>query len=311
MKCVECNCTTTTFDERMGETICADCGLILSVNIFEETSNSFSTTTSKLGSYNGYNYYQNVDNVYKLGSIIERSDVKSKTDYALRTNNIRMNHNDSENKVLVATGIYLSYYNGGKLKNEVVKKYRILKDEHLVRGLPLDDVAAGIVYYVLKERGVPVSLKDYSKKIKVPVKNIMRTSKRVTRKFGKPHIFSQLNIDETVSSIIDKLNSREKTRYKEKIEGDIRMDCYNFVDYANQCYDNFDLTFTTSDIVAALWIVGQNYNSRSITQLGLADCSTVSEVTIREKARKMCNTLNLDRNKLGSYTTENIMNGVR
>ena len=213
--------------------------------------------------------------------------------------------------MFVATGIYLSYYNGGKLKNEVIKKYRILKDEHLVRGLPLDDVAAGIVYYVLKEKGVPVSLKDYSKKINVPIKNIMRTSKKVTRKFGKPHIFSQLNTDETVSSIIDKLNSREKTRFKEKIEGNFRMDCYNFVDYAKQCYDNFDLTFTTSDIVAALWIVGQNHNSRSITQLGLADCSTVSEVTIREKARKMCNTLNLDRNKLGSYTTENIMNGVR
>ncbi len=309
MKCVECNCTTTTFDERMGETICADCGLILSVNIFEETTKTiFIQDDGKSGSGG---VYSRTSDLSKLGSIIERKDVKSKTDYSLITNNIRINHNDSENKVLVATGIYLSYYNGGKLKNEVIKKYRILKDEHLVRGLPLDDVAAGIVYYVLKERGVPVSLKDYSKRTKVPIKNIMRTTKRVTRKFGKPHIFSQLNTDEIVSSIIDKLNSREKTRFKEKIEGDIRMDCYNFVDYAKQCYDNFDLTFTTSDIVAALWIVGQTFNSRSITQLGLADCSTVSEVTIREKARKMCNNLNLNKNKLRSYTTKNIMNGVR
>jgi len=293
----------------MGETICADCGLILSVNIFEETTKTiFIQDDGKSGSGG---VYSRTSDLSKLGSIIERKDVKSKTDYSLITNNIRINHNDSENKVLVATGIYLSYYNGGKLKNEVIKKYRILKDEHLVRGLPLDDVAAGIVYYVLKERGVPVSLKDYSKRTKVPIKNIMRTTKRVTRKFGKPHIFSQLNTDEIVSSIIDKLNSREKTRFKEKIEGDIRMDCYNFVDYAKQCYDNFDLTFTTSDIVAALWIVGQTFNSRSITQLGLADCSTVSEVTIREKARKMCNNLNLNKNKLRSYTTKNIMNGVR
>lgn len=310
MKCIECNSTTTTFDERMGETICADCGLILSVNIFEETNKNVLLTEKSKGRI-GNNYSMHSTDSYKLGSIIERKDVKSKTDYALRTNNMRINHNDSENKVLVATGIYLSYYNGGKLKHEVIKKYRILKDEHLVRGLPLDDVAAGIVYYVLKERGVPVSLKDYSKKIKVPVKNIMRTSKRVTRKFGKPHIFSQLNTDEMVSSIIDKLNSREKTRFKEKIEGNLRMDCYNFVDYAKQCYDNFDLTFTVSDIVAAIWIVGQNYDSKSITQVALADCSTVSEVTIREKARKMCVNLNLDKNKLKSYTTKNIMNGVR
>lgn len=305
MKCIECESTTTTFDERMGETICADCGLILSVNIFEETS------CVKLVDDRDTSYYaRGIDNMY-VGSYIMNKDIRNRKDFSLQRENIRMKTNGSENKVSVASGMYLSYYNSGKLKNEVIKKYRILKDEHLIRGLPLDDVAAGIVYYVLKERGIPVSLKDYSKKIKVPVKNIMRTTKRVTRKFGKPHIFSQLNTDEIVSSIIDKLNSREKTRFKESIEGNIRMDCYNFVDYAKQCYDNFDLTFTVSDIVAALWIVGQNYNSKSITQVALADCSTVSEVTIREKVRKMCNNLNLDRNKLGTYTTKNIMNGVR
>ena len=306
MKCVECESTTTTFDERMGETICADCGLILSVNIFEETSSIKALETN-----NGKSYFGRSEDEVFLGSKIFHKDIKNREGRLLIKENIRLHNNESEKKVNLASGIYLSYYNGGKLKNEVIKKYRILKDEHLVRGLPLDDVAAGIVYYVLKERGVPVSLKDYSKKTKVPVKNIMRTSKRVTRKFGKPHIFSQLNTDEMVSSIIDKLNSREKTRFKEKIEGNLRMDCYNFVDYAKQCYDNFDLTFTVSDIVAAIWIVGQNYNSKSITQVALADCSTVSEVTIREKARKMCVNLNLDKNKLRSYTTKNIMNGVR
>jgi len=306
MKCVECKSTTTTFDERMGETICADCGLILSVNIFEETS-----SIKALESNNGKSYFGRSEDEVFLGSKIFHKDIKNREGRLLIKENIRLHNNESEKKVNLASGIYLSYYNGGKLKNEVIKKYRILKDEHLVRGLPLDDVAAGIVYYVLKERGVPVSLKDYSKKTKVPVKNIMRTSKRVTRKFGKPHIFSQLNTDEMVSSIIDKLNSREKTRFKEKIEGNLRMDCYNFVDYAKQCYDNFDLTFTVSDIVAAIWIVGQNYDSKSITQVALGDCSTVSEVTIREKVRKMCVNLNLDKTKLRSYTTKNIMNGVR
>lgn len=309
MKCVECESTTTTFDERMGETICADCGLILSVNIFEETS-SIRTFESGNGKY-GKSFFGRSDDGVFLGSKLYHKDIKNREGDILIRENIRLHNNESEKKVNLASGMYLSYYNGGKLKQEVIKKYRILKGEHLVRGLPLDDVAAGIVYYVLKEKGVPVSLKDYSNKIKVPVKNIMRTSKRVTRKFGKPHIFSQLNTDEMVSSIIDKLNSREKTRFKEKIEGNLRMDCYNFVDYAKQCYDNFDLTFTVSDIVAAIWIVGQNYNSKSITQVALGDCSTVSEVTIREKARKMCVNLNLDKNKLRSYTTKNIMNGVR
>ena len=74
MKCVECNCTTTTFDERMGETICADCGLILSVNIFEETSKTIFIKDDG-------GVFSRTYDVNKLGSIIERKDVKSKTDY--------------------------------------------------------------------------------------------------------------------------------------------------------------------------------------------------------------------------------------
>ena len=102
MKCVECESTTTTFDERMGETICADCGLILSVNIFEETSKTVFIKN------NDMLVYTRTYDLNRLGSIIEKKDVKSITDYSLRTTNIRTNRSESENKVLIATGIYLS-----------------------------------------------------------------------------------------------------------------------------------------------------------------------------------------------------------
>ena len=35
--CVECSCTSSTFDERLGEVVCDDCGLVQVVRPFEET----------------------------------------------------------------------------------------------------------------------------------------------------------------------------------------------------------------------------------------------------------------------------------
>ena len=35
--CIECNCTSSTYDEVLGETVCDDCGLVQVVRPFEET----------------------------------------------------------------------------------------------------------------------------------------------------------------------------------------------------------------------------------------------------------------------------------
>ena len=321
MKCSECNSITTTFDERMGETICDDCGLILSVDIFEET----------VMLKHGERHSDRSRNFSQLGSIISFSDVNSRRDSSNFVQNLRTTYSDSENNLMLSAGIYLSYYNGKKLLPEILKRFRIMKEEHLVRGLPIDNIAAGIVYYTLKDKGMPVSLKDFSKKSKIPIKNIMRTSKRVTRRFGKPHIFSHLNLDEIVNETIERIRVRQQTKVVhihprhnrpytiyannrpifEDISSDMRRDCHRFAEYIKQCYDLFNQTFTRSDIIASIWFVGEIYNSQSISTAALAECGGVSEVTIRTKRRSICNDLNLDYDNIKLYTIENIINGVR
>ena len=324
MKCSECNSITTTFDERMGETICADCGLILTVNIFEETGKNIEFTNGTFardGDYNG------------LGSMIRREDVTNKKSFSFFEQQTRTIYNSSTTSFRVSASIFLSYYNGKLLLQEATKKYKTMKEEHLIRGLPIENVAAGIVYYVLKDKGISVSLKEFSRQTKIPIKNIVRTSKRAKKKFGSTD-FSFINIDNIITDTIERIRVRQQVTvrrfnkthintpegYKifrnnrstfEDIQGDLRRDCYRFAEYVKKCYDLFDETLTKSDIIASMWVVSQIHNSQSITTAALSECGGFSEMTIREKRRRICSNLKLEADKIKLYTIDNIIDGVR
>ena len=307
----------------MGETICADCGLILSVNIFEESKARLNNDSSIIieADFSG------------LGSMIVRSDVSDKRSFSLFEQQNRTIYDSSSKKFRLSASIFLSYYNGKKLLLEATKKFITMKEEHLIRGLPIENVAAGIVYYVLKDKGISVSLKEFSRQTKIPIKNIVRTSKRAKKKFGSTD-FSFINIDNIVTDTIESIRVRQQVTvrrfnkthintpegYKifrnnrstfEDIQGDLRRDCYRFAEYVKRCYDLFDETLTKSDIIASMWVVSQIYNSQSITTAALSECGGFSEVTIRDKRKRICSNLKLDIDKIKLYTIDNIIDGVR
>jgi len=325
MKCSECNSTTTTFDERMGETTCADCGLILSVDIFEESEKMNigydSLTRIRDADFNG------------LGSMISRSDVTDRKTFSLLEQHTRTIYDSSTRNFRLSASMFLSYYNGKKLLQEATKKFITMKEEHLIRGLPIENVAAGLVYYVLKDKGISVSLKEFSKQTKIPIKNIVRTSKKAKKKFGSTN-FNFVNIDSIITETIERIRVRQQetivrfnkrhvdtpqgyTTFRnnrtsfEDIQGDLRRDCYRFAEYVKRCYDLFDETLTKSDIIASMWIVSQIYNSQSITTAALSECGGFSEVTLRGKRKKICANLKLDIDKIKLYTIDNIIDGVR
>ena len=327
MKCSECNSITTTFDERMGETICSDCGLILSVNMFEETNAKGSHRDKSNG-----NFFRDAD-YNGLGSVIRRDDISNKKAFSLYESHTRTIYDSSTTNFRLSASMFLSYYNGKELLQEATRKYKTMKEEHLVRGLPIENVAAGIIYYVLKDKGFSVSLKEFSKQTKIPVKNIVRTSKRAKKKFGSTD-FDFINIDNIITETIERIRLRQQVTvrrfnkthintpegYKifrnnrstfEDIQGDLRRDCYRFAEYVKRCYDLFDETLTKSDIIASMWVVSQIYNSQSITTAALSECGGFSEVTIRDKRKRICSNLKLDVDKIKLYTIDNIIDGVR
>lgn len=327
MKCSECNSITTTFDERMGETICADCGLILSVNIFEESKARLNNGGSIVLDRDTYALGKG------LGSMIIRSDVKDKKSYSLFEQQKRTVYDSPSTKFRLSASIFLSYYNGKELLQEATKKFITMKEEHLVRSLPIENVAAGIVYYILKDKGFSVSLKEFSRQTKIPVKNIVRTSKRAKKKFGSTD-FDFTNIDNIITETIERIRVRQQVTIRrfnkthintpegyeifrnnrstfEDIQGDLRRDCYRFAEYVKRCYDLFNETLTKSDIIASMWVVSQIHNSQSITTAALSECGGFSEPTLREKRRRICSNLKLEADKIKLYTIDNIIDGVR
>ena len=78
--CIECSCTTSTFDERLGETVCDECGLVHIIRPFEET-------VSWISAKETYIPTKDNDSAKGLGSYI--METKTKTDWTLRRENIR------------------------------------------------------------------------------------------------------------------------------------------------------------------------------------------------------------------------------
>ena len=286
----------------MGETICDDCGLILSVNIFEETE--VPNLDKRVWNNNGLTYLsRNKDT--GLGSIIQKGDVKTPNDFYKFKNQIRhasFYKTTTERNMMHTAGMFLSYYNGNKFLSEILVKYRNMKEAHLLRGLHSEHIAAGIVYYVLKDRGVPISLKKFSKKINVRIKDIMRTTKRVTKRFGKPHIFSDVNSNEIINVILDNVTLYNK---------DNKVNFYWFVEYVEQFYKKADENISYTDIISAIYVAARITEENRITQSFLSKHYPLSTVTIRNKVKKICLMIDLEYENLKLYEIENIINGVR
>lgn len=73
--CIECKGTSSTFNERLGEMICDDCGLVQLTNPFEETV-SARINSDKSSSFDNRRYSK--DTSLTLGSFIDRQDVRNK-----------------------------------------------------------------------------------------------------------------------------------------------------------------------------------------------------------------------------------------
>ena len=60
-----------------------------------------------------------------------------------------------------------------------------------------------------------------------------------------------------------------------------------------------------------MWVVSQIHNSQSISTAALSECGGFSEVTIRDKRKRICSNLKLEADKIKLYTIDNIIDGVR
>jgi len=291
VKCMECGSTESSFDDRLGYHICSDCGLVLNVEIFEETSSAMES-----------------DSKYAMGSTIQFGN-RSKTSVK---HSLRLNHIKTEAKSKfwsegdIATHntcmMYLSPYKPYKLslRREVEHYYQELQRNRVLVGLPIEVRAAGLAYFILKDESIFVSLKSLQKTTGVHRSKIMRASKKIAKFYRKSHIFGVRNVHDVVTVCLDKSGADIKDR----------KPVYTFVDYVSNYYETVNVRVGNGEIAGAVYIACKMLDY-PVLQRELASTVNISEVTLRIHIKKICELIQIERTILNKYNVNKIIGGIR
>lgn len=169
MKCLECNTSNFEYDEVMGETACAECGLIAVTEMFEERQMSVdkevllkSSERTRLGSIvsgNGkmayiHNRYSDKDNHLKKGVVMCQMVLSSAFDSTTT------------------------------LRDRVGEVYRELHSKNVFKGVSLEVRATAVVWFVMKENKTPIKIKKLSEEFSCSGKSLNRLIRRISTYYG-------------------------------------------------------------------------------------------------------------------------------
>ena len=308
MKCSECGSFSTEFDERLGYTVCSDCGLVLNCDIFEETV-SPKSRKDRNGNRNNWIHYK--DNNKTLGSFVggwrdHRSNYTKK--HRLRFLNTRITSDTRYHGRTDAQGhrmcvMFMSPYKSGDVidTDHVVYLYQRLMQHQILRGHSIEDRAAGLAYFILNDNG-NVSLKDFVKTSGVEMKRVVRTAKKIAKFYRKSHIFAERNIPNMVTGFLDWFETN-------CVSIRDRRDFFNFVEFIQNKYNERDLRFADSQLATTLWIAGK-LTDTPIRQIDVKQYFSVSEVTLRIHTDTISEMLGIERKNIHLYGLDEIMQNV-
>jgi len=292
--CVECSCTSSTFDERLGEVVCDDCGLVQVVRPFEET-------VSWISAKEKYIPTKDNDSTKGLGSYI--METRNNNDYRMKMQHIRARPvTETEKRTILHTRMYLSYYNASKeVLDKVPRNYRSLREDRVTRGIPVEHIAAGLSYFMLKEAGYGVTLKKHSNQIKVEFATIAKYAKRIARHFNKSYVFSDQNPVQTLRNTLERMD---------KVSSDYRQSCILVAEKIFRTLEGSTIRYTPNMQNSTLWLVarmmGEPHSQRVIIKAALNG----SEMGIRTSVPEMLGYLGLTKEKMLSLSVDEFLSGA-
>tara|TARA_R100000742_G_C4272316_1_gene91466 strand:- start:799 stop:1701 length:903 start_codon:yes stop_codon:yes gene_type:complete len=299
VKCIECESERNIFDERLGEKVCLDCGLVLVKNIFENTikGSDYDLTSRE---------YKGAPNKsWDLGSTIHKSDVNRfgvtgrKLFFTQKFNNPL---NESYLRMLKVSQMNLSYYNvDSVLKSRVSKYYNLLLKSQTFRSVPIDNRAASLTYFILREAGIAVTVQKHSEITKIPRNEISKYARVIASKLRKPWIFSQINIE----GLIQEVGSKLYLPNPEYI-GDVSK----LSEHVHRKLDMHSIQFTTATLSACFYLVSI-FRRENYTQHEIATLVGTTEVSLRKNMKKILSLYNIDKKLLNYITLNDFINGIR
>ena len=300
MKCSECGSNSSEFDERLGYTICSDCGLVLNCDMFEETVRA--THNSE--------FRHSVDNNRTLGSFVgnlnEQSVLSRKhmlSKLQRRVVSDKQYHSKTDAQAHRLCVMFMSPYKSGDAidVDHVIYLYQRLMQHQILRGHSIDDRAAGLAYFMLMDNG-NVSLKDFVKTSGIEMRRVSRIAKKIAKFYRKSHIFAERDIYNMVTGFLDWFESNCQS-VKD------RRDYFNFVEFIQNKYNERDLRFADSQLATTLWMAGK-FTNTPIRQIDVKQHFSVSEVTLRNHTDIICAMLGIERKNIHLYGLDDIMQNV-
>ena len=314
MKCIECNGYEFDEDDRLGETICVQCGYVQVTNIFEDklsikdTMPAFNTDSGR------HHYFKEADTSQTLGSFVGNmsGDMRSipsrnrKLIFSLKRSQQRFrdSKNVSINKGLLECNMVLSpFLPNNSLKNRVHTYYKKLFFSHKFGGTSLPIRACALVVICLRENSIPISIAEIAETNTEDPHKISKAARYFSRHLGKSHILHNMPVDSWTERVCSDL----------KASKDFTRDARQVVHYVNAVLTGYDIRFSKSYMAASIWITSllRKRGKAEHTQQDICDICRCSSVGSRIMANRLFDMLNVNKKMLQVLNVDAFCAGVR
>lgn len=234
--CEECKSTNISFDERLGEMVCDECGLVIVTEMFEETV----LPLDKIG-----NTIHSPDRG-RLGSIVNGKIGK------IASHHVRNGYSTHINKGLSFCKILLANFNSSKsIRDRCEEVYLTLYRKNIINRSSYEDRACAIVYYCLLENNTPVKYADVcSVEFQSDKSKVIKLVKKIKKTFGK------------ITRPIDYRYEIERVAVQVVNDVGFVQQCLDIHDYFQPIIVESDYNIPTTYPVAIAWIA-TNVNCRT------------------------------------------------
>ena len=184
MSCIECGKNNFSFDEWIGERVCGDCGLVEITEPFEQSVAIFNLK----------------------GDIVRSSDVPKRLGSIDYPTHIRVG-------LTYCNLVLSSVANNHPLKERVEECYlSLIKSRVFNNNHPYEIRATALVYYVLLENNLSITLGEVAKEFVSNLKKTRKLSRKIAAEFGRPHVFSAINPVVALNKTLDSIDATTKFR---------------------------------------------------------------------------------------------------
>lgn len=309
IKCAECNSRNNEFNSHIGETCCADCGLVLTSILFEETT-FIKNTEEKLSLSKDESSKSYITDDGRLGSRIMGTSRLAKSQLWASTHyKGKMLPSDKHFTVLVKNIIY--QYNiptigvSISILEECESLKRTLREKNMLRGYSTEIRASAITYLLLKNKNV-TTIHRHSVICGVNKKLLSKASK----KLGKGMLVKELNQLRNPTNIMENCILLLESNVGEICSHSFRIKCFKMSEYVASSYNELNLPYRNSTNAVVMWLVAQ-MDCKKYTQKEIGDICNTTPQSLRINLNVFYDSFNITKEQILSISVDDFITGLR